>query len=185
MTPALRVPGGAAGAMRILGIDPGSLATGYGVIEVSAGRMHCLCSGVVRPAGEAFAERLHAIFDELREIIGDHRPEVLAIEQVFMHRNAASALKLGHARGVAICAAATSGLAVHEYSPRSVKQSVVGVGGADKVQVQHMVRVLLGLEGELQEDAADALAVAVCHSHSSGTPGRIPGRRRARGGRWR
>jgi crossover junction endodeoxyribonuclease RuvC len=113
------------------------------------------------------AERLQTIFQSLATLIGEYRPEEFAIEQVFMARNPDSALKLGQARGAAIVSAANSGLAVHEYSARQVKQAVVGKGGADKSQVQHMVQVLLSLSRKPQADAADALAIAMCHAHMS------------------
>ena len=111
------------------------------------------------------AERLQTIFHSLAVLIGEYRPEEFAIEQVFMARNPDSALKLGQARGAAIVSAANSGLTVHEYSARQVKQAVVGTGGADKSQVQHMVQALLGLSRKPQADAADALAIALCHAH--------------------
>lgn len=168
---------------RILGIDPGSRITGYGIIDVEGRDSHYVASGHLRVGGETLAERLGCIFSALRELSVEHRPQQMAIERVFMHRNADSALKLGHARGAAICAVQTEGIAVTEYSAREIKQAVVGKGNAAKEQVQHMVRLLLGLRDELQADEADALAVAVCHSHASQTLNRIPGVRRARGGR--
>lgn len=151
---------------RILGIDPGSRITGYGIIE-SHGSRHIHCdSGCIRLPSTNFPERLRLIFEALSEIIESYRPEEVAIEQVFVNRNPASALKLGQARGAAICAAVTCRLSVAEYSPREVKLAVVGSGAADKVQVQHMVRLLLGLEETPSPDAADALGVALCHSHT-------------------
>jgi crossover junction endodeoxyribonuclease RuvC len=170
--------------VRILGVDPGSRCTGYGVIDADATTARCIDAGVIRLDGESMPARLHGIFDSLREVIERGQPEVLAVEQVFMHRNAASALKLGQARGAVICAAAQRRLVVHEYAPRAVKQAVVGSGAADKAQVQHMVRILLALQGELAEDAADALAVALCHSHTQTTLSRIGVTRGARAGRW-
>ena len=119
------------------------------------------------------AERLQTIFHSLATLIGEYRPGEFAIEQVFMARNPDSALKLGQARGAAIVAAANSGLAVHEYSARQVKQAVVGKGGADKAQVQHMVQVLLALSRKPQADAADALAIALCHAHMSQSVARL------------
>ncbi len=150
----------------ILGIDPGSRKTGFGIIEFEAGRSQYVTSGVIRlPDGE-LAERLRIIHDSVAELVELHSPQCLAIEQVFMARSAGSALKLGQARGAAIVACATRGMEVSAYSARQIKQSVVGTGAAEKVQVQHMVKVLLKLPGEPQEDAADALAAALCHAHT-------------------
>lgn len=168
---------------RILGIDPGSQITGYGVIDSDGTRSVYVSSGCVRVSGESFPERLKVIFESIQEIVSAHGPDEVAIEQVFMHRNADSALKLGQARGAAICAVVTGGLAVSEYTPREIKQAIVGTGKADKEQVQHMVKALLNLSGTLQPDAADALAVALCHSHARKLLDRIPGAERASGGR--
>lgn len=159
--------------MRILGIDPGSRFTGYGVIEVEGDRATLVRHGVIRTGDGAFTERLGVIFEGLRELISECRPTAVAVENVFVSRNAASALKLGQARGAAVCAAISMGLPVAEYSPRSVKQAIVGRGGADKVQVQHMVCVLLRLQETPPEDAADALAVALCHQHTQQTAERM------------
>lgn len=154
-------------AFRVLGIDPGSRVTGYGVLEVSGGRARYLASGCIRPRAKDFPERLAEIYAGIRSVIADHGAEVLAIEQVFMARNADSALKLGQARGVAIAAAVQCGLPVHEYAARTVKQAVVGSGRAGKEQVQHMVRAILELPGAPAPDAADALAIAICHVNTS------------------
>ena len=151
---------------RILGIDPGSRVTGYGVIDSDGRRSVHVASGCVRMKDAPFPARLGMIYRRLSAVIADHRPEAFAIEQVFMARNAASALKLGQARGAAICAGVNYGLEVYEYAPRSVKQALVGGGGADKGQVQHMVRVILSLSEEMAEDQSDALAVAICHAHT-------------------
>ncbi|WP_303286453.1 crossover junction endodeoxyribonuclease RuvC [Marinobacter sp. SS8-8] len=151
----------------ILGVDPGSRTTGYGVIRVEGRHIEYIDSGCIRVGEKPMAERLQTIFQSLATLIGEYRPEEFAIEQVFMARNPDSALKLGQARGAAIVSAANSGLAVHEYSARQVKQAVVGRGGADKSQVQHMVQVLLSLSRKPQADAADALAIAMCHAHMS------------------
>jgi len=159
--------------MRILGIDPGSRFTGYGVIDVEGDRARLVRQGVIRTGAGEFAERLGVIFEGLRDLIAECRPTEVAIENVFVSRNASSALKLGQARGAAICAAISQGLPVSEYSPRSVKQAIVGRGGADKVQVQHMVCVLLQLDQSPAEDAADALAVALCHQHTQQTAQRM------------
>ncbi|MCC5825880.1 crossover junction endodeoxyribonuclease RuvC [Alkalimonas sp.] len=150
----------------ILGIDPGSLLTGYGVVQQQGSRFEYRSSGCIRLPKVDFAERLQIIFQGVTELIQQHQPTVFAIEQVFMARNADSALKLGQARGAAIVAATNAGLAVFEYSARQVKQAVVGTGAADKVQVQHMVKAMLKLPGTPQADAADALAVALCHGHT-------------------
>jgi len=151
--------------MRILGIDPGSRLTGYGIIEDSPRGYKYLASGSIRTQADYFPDRLKQIFDGIVEIVELYQPEQMAIEQVFMHKNADSALKLGQARGAAICAVQTGGVPVFEYAARQVKQAVVGKGGADKLQVQHMVKVLLGIQGELAVDASDALAIGLCHSH--------------------
>lgn len=151
----------------ILGVDPGSRITGYGIIRTQGRVTEYIDSGCIRVGERPMAERLQVIFQSLGTLIGEYRPDEFAIEQVFMARNPDSALKLGQARGVAIVSAANSGLAVHEYSARQVKQAVVGTGGADKSQVQHMVQMLLGLARKPQADAADALAIALCHAHMS------------------
>lgn len=157
--------------MRILGIDPGSRLTGFAVIDAQGQRLQARGFGVIRPRAEALGERLGEIFTGVAEVIAELAPAAVAVESVFLARNAQSALKLGQARGAAICAAAQAALPVFEYSPRSVKQAVVGTGRADKAQVQHMMRHLLGIEGPLAADAADALAIAVCHAHTAHTLG--------------
>jgi len=149
----------------VLGIDPGSRATGFGVVGVSGSKVVYVASGVIRAGGEDFAERLRVIFDQMTGLLREHRPHEVAIERVFMHRNADSALKLGQARAAAICATFERPVPIHEYAARQVKQAVTGTGGAEKEQVQMMVTRLLGLKGRLQSDAADALAVALCHAH--------------------
>ncbi len=158
---------------RVLGIDPGSRVTGYGILDADGGRYTYCNSGVIRTGAAAFPERLRVIFSDLDALIGQYQPELLAVEQVFVQKNVSSALKLGHARGAAICAGVTNGLAVAEYTPRAVKQALVGTGSADKAQVAHMVRQLLGLDSPLAEDAADALAVALCHVHQTPLQQRI------------
>ncbi|MBV2128654.1 crossover junction endodeoxyribonuclease RuvC [Arsukibacterium indicum] len=150
----------------ILGIDPGSRLTGYGVIRQQGNKFVYLASGCIRLGTDELPERLLRIFNGVSEIIAQNQPSVFAIEQVFMARNPDSALKLGQARGAAIVAAKHAGLDVFEYSARQVKQAVVGTGAADKAQVQHMVRSLLQLSASPQADAADALAVALCHGHT-------------------
>lgn len=150
----------------ILGIDPGSRKTGFGIIEADRGRVRYLSSGVIRLPATALPERLRIIAQSVGELIELHCPGELAIEQVFMARSAGSALKLGQARGAAIVPCVSAGLEVSEYSARQIKQAVVGTGAADKTQVQHMVTVLLKLPAAPQEDAADALAAAICHAHT-------------------
>ncbi|MCF2947703.1 crossover junction endodeoxyribonuclease RuvC [Paraglaciecola aquimarina] len=150
----------------ILGIDPGSRITGYGVIKKIGANSEYVGSGCIRVQGTELAPRLKQIFDGVSEIIQQYQPTEFAIEQVFMAKNPDSALKLGQARGAAIVAATTFDLPVAEYSARQIKQSVVGKGSADKSQVQHMVTYLLKLGAKPQADAADALAVALCHNHT-------------------
>ena len=149
----------------LLGIDPGSRHTGYGVIEQVGNRSRALAFGTISTSGAEMAPRLGTIFAGLCEVMSAHRPEEVSIEKVFMARNPDSALKLGQARGAALTAVVQSGVPVFEYSARQVKQAVVGTGGADKSQVQHMVQALLGLSRKPQADAADALAIALCHAH--------------------
>lgn len=159
----------AAGPVRILGVDPGSRFTGVGVIEVHGERVRAVHHTVIRAGTGDFPERLGIIFNGIRDLAAAHRPAFAAVETVFVSRNPSSAIKLGQARGAAVCALIDAGVEVAEYAPRAVKQALVGRGGADKVQVQHMVRVLLGLDEAPAEDAADALAVALCHHHTMGT----------------
>jgi crossover junction endodeoxyribonuclease RuvC len=151
--------------VRILGIDPGSQVTGFGVIDADGSSLTRAASGCIALRGAPLAERLRAIFEGISEVIVRLEPQEVAIEQVFVHRNVDSALKLGQARGAALCAVAMRSVPVFEYTPREVKQAVVGKGGAAKEQVQYMVRVLLNLAQPLEADAADALAVALCHGH--------------------
>lgn len=158
---------------RVLGIDPGSRLTGYGVVDTDGSRYRYVDSGVIRTFEAAFPDRLRIIFEDLGQLIATHQPAIMAVEQVFVQKNVSSALKLGHARGAAICAGATSGLDVAEYTPRAVKQALVGTGSADKGQVAHMVRQLLGIDARLAEDASDALAVALCHVHQTPLQQRI------------
>ena len=159
--------------MRILGIDPGSRITGYGIIEDSLRGYKYIASGSIRIKADYFPDRLKQIFDGVLEVVERYQPEQMAIEQVFVHKNADSALKLGQARGAAICAVQVAGLPVFEYAARQVKQAVVGKGGADKLQVQHMVKILLNIQGELQIDASDALGISICHAHYQQTAQRL------------
>ena len=158
---------------RIIGIDPGSRVTGYGIIDQQGQHVDYVASGCIRVEGEAIAERLGVIFAGVSRIIDEYSPEEMAVERVFMNKNADSALKLGQARGAAICAGVTRALPVSEFAAREIKQAVVGKGGAGKEQVQHMICVLLSLNKRPPNDAADALAVAICHGHHRET-----GRRR-------
>lgn len=150
----------------ILGIDPGSRITGYGLIREHNRKLEYIDSGCIRTSSdEELSECLLQIYDGICLLMDRYSPEEVAIEQVFMHQNPNSALKLGHARGVAMVAAASHRIKVSEYSPREIKQSVVGYGAAEKIQVNHMVVHLLALNNAPQTDAADALAIAICHSH--------------------
>ncbi|MCL7422892.1 MAG: crossover junction endodeoxyribonuclease RuvC [Methylobacter sp.] len=158
---------------RILGIDPGSRITGYGIIEESPRGYRYIASGSIRISADYFPDRLKQIFDGVLEIVDLYQPEQMAIEQVFMHKNADSALKLGQARGAAICAVQVTDLPVFEYAARQVKQALVGKGSAEKLQVQHMVKILLNLQGELQIDASDALGISLCHAHYQQTARRL------------
>jgi crossover junction endodeoxyribonuclease RuvC len=158
---------------RILGIDPGSRLTGYGIIEESPRGYRYITSGCIRISADYFPDRLQQIFAGISTIVATYSPEQMAIEQVFMHKNADSALKLGQARGAAICAVQVSGLPVFEYAARQVKQALVGKGSADKLQVQHMVKILLNLQGDFQIDASDALGVSLCHAHYQQTAQRL------------
>ena len=153
---------------RVLGIDCGSNATGYGLIDSDGRASAMVVSGVIRTRPRApFPERLCRISHSLRELIEIHSPAEVAIEGVFHSVNARSALQLGHVRGVALLVAAEANLPIYEYSPLQVKSSVVGYGRAEKMQVQEMVKLLLRLDARPPEDAADALAVALCHAHHS------------------
>jgi crossover junction endodeoxyribonuclease RuvC len=170
---------------RILGIDPGSRITGFGVIELEGSKLSYVESGCIRAGDGDFAGRLKTIFDGVRDIVEIYGPTEVAIEQVFMHRNPDSALKLGQARGAAICAVMSKGLTISEYTPSEIKKATVGKGNAAKDQVQHMVQALLKLPGMPQADAADALAVALCHNHTSQTLSHLEGVRGSRRGRYR
>jgi crossover junction endodeoxyribonuclease RuvC len=151
---------------RILGLDPGSLRTGYGLIDCAAGVERHVAHGCIKGGGGEFLPRLRRIFDAVAALVIEYRPDEIAIERVFVHRNPDSALKLGQARGAAICAAVSAGAGAHEYAPRAIKLAVSGYGAADKAQVARMVSTLLGLERRPQADAADALAVALCHAQT-------------------
>jgi crossover junction endodeoxyribonuclease RuvC len=160
---------------RILGIDPGSQRTGVGIIDVDkSGKVsHVHHQAVNLLVAENFSLRLKVLLDELDGIITKYQPQEVAIEKVFMARNPDSALKLGQARGAAMCAAVLKDLPIHEYAAKEIKLAVVGKGNADKVQVQHMMGIMLNISGKIQADAADALAVAITHAHVRATAQRI------------
>ncbi|WP_101757356.1 crossover junction endodeoxyribonuclease RuvC [Oceanicoccus sp. KOV_DT_Chl] len=170
----------------ILGIDPGSRKTGFGIINVLRDQHEYVASGVIKlPVEHDLPDRIKVLIDSLAEIIETHCPQQVAIEQVFMAKNAGSALKLGQARGAAIAACVAQQLTVAEYSARQIKQAVVGSGAANKEQVQHMVKTLLKLPAMPQEDAADALAAAICHAHTRASLINLAGVSRIRRGRMR
>jgi crossover junction endodeoxyribonuclease RuvC len=155
--------------MRVLGIDPGSRITGYGIIDSVGNRLIHVDNGAIfTDVKKEFPMRLQTIYRELTEIIARYQPETMAVENIFFGKSVQSALKLGQARGAAIVAGVNAGLPVFEYSALQVKQAVVGHGKSAKVQVQQMLKALLNLPEIAQEDASDALAVAVCHAHSRG-----------------
>lgn len=160
--------------MRIIGIDPGLRRTGWGLIERrEGGRLAHLGCGVVATESGALAPRLAHIAAGLRAVLAAHRPDVAAVEKTFVNRDPAGALKLGHARAMALLTPAEAGLDVFEYAPNEVKKTVVGVGHADKAQVAHMVRILLPGADPAQADAADALAIAICHAQHAGVRMRV------------
>ena len=148
-----------------MGIDPGSRLTGFGVIEFCGDKASYIASGAIKSIDGEFPERLKQIFRGVNDVVAEFRPDVVAVESVFVHKSAGSALKLGHARSAAICATFEHDVTVYEYAPRLIKQAIVGTGGATKEQVQHMVKAMLSLQGDPSADAADALAAALCHGH--------------------
>ena len=167
--------------IRVIGIDPGSVVTGYGIVDSDGQRSVLVAHGHIRIKGEDLASRLGFVFQRVDEVLREWQPREMAIEDVFVSRNPLSALKLGQARGAAVVAACQHEIPVAEYTPRRVKQAVVGNGGADKAQVQHMIGILLNTREKLQADAADALAIALCHAHTRGRDpdvARVLGRRR-------
>lgn len=151
--------------MRVIGIDPGLRNLGWGVIEVDGPRLRHIANGIIHSVGDDLAARLSVLFDQLTAVLAAHRPDAAAVEQTFVNKDAVATLKLGQARGIALLVPAQAGLTVGEYAPNAVKKAVVGVGHADKVQVQHMVRLQLPGVDLAGPDAADALAVAICHAH--------------------
>jgi len=160
---------------RILGIDPGSRTTGFGIIDTDGRHSVRVAGGCIRGYHLPWPRRLGMLFDGIAQVVEEHRPHEMAVEQLIFARDVTAALKLGQARGAVLCAGLKGDIQVHEYSPKSVKLAVVGTGSAEKAQVQHMVRLLLSLAETPPEDEADALALALCHAHSMG----IPARRRA------
>lgn len=158
---------------RILGIDPGSRFTGYGIVDTQGGRSVWVNSGCIRIQGDDLASKLCILAQGLNTLLDEYQPDEVAIEKVFVHHNADSALKLGQARGAAISTVAIRQIPVSEYTPTQIKKAVVGKGNAAKTQVQHMIIQLLGLSRAPQEDAADALAVALCHAHTGQTLGKL------------
>jgi crossover junction endodeoxyribonuclease RuvC len=170
--------------VRILGIDPGSATTGYGVVDHEHGRLTHVAHGTLRPPRDPLPLRLHRLLRSVEEVVEMHRPDVAVVEQVFVSASPRSALVLGQARGVALAALASGGVALHEYDPRQIKQAVTGYGAASKDQIRHMVRRLLALAETPASDPADALAAAICHAHRArlGAVGLRPrGRPRRRG----
>ncbi len=159
--------------MRILGIDPGLRNLGWGVIDVSGSRLAHVGNGVCRSDGDNLAQRLLSLFDQLSGIVARFAPDTAAVEQTFVNKDGAGTLKLGQARGIAMLVPARAGLAVGEYAPNTVKKTVVGVGHADKRQIAHMVRLHLPGAEIAGADAADALAIAICHAHHARSAGRL------------
>lgn len=161
-------------ATRIIGIDPSLVACGWGIVEMEGTKLRHIAHGVIRPQTKIeLHARLKDIFETLTDLIRLHEPHEAAVEEAFMKNNAASAIKLGHARAACLLAASTCGLGIGEYSPRSIKKSVVGTGGADKAQVAHMMNVLMPRCGVKAGDASDALAIAICHGHRVNAAGAL------------
>jgi len=158
---------------RILGIDPGSRLTGFGILDFDGDMPSYVTSGTVKSLEGTFADRLKRIFVSVGEIVAEYQPDIVAIETVFMARNAGSALKLGQARSAALCATFAFDIDVYEYAPREIKQAVVGTGAATKEQVQHMIVSMLQLNAAPSADAADALAAAICHGHQRALRNRL------------
>lgn len=158
--------------MRVMGIDPGLRNLGWGVIDMDGPRLRHVANGVVHSTGDDLAQRLLSLFDQLSQVVARMAPDCAAVEQTFVNKDAVATLKLGHARAVALLVPARAGLTVGEYAPNAVKKTVVGVGKAAKVQVDHMVRMQLPGAVIAGPDAADALAVAICHAHHMQSAGR-------------
>jgi len=167
--------------LRLLGIDPGSRTTGYGIVDFSGQTLVHVCCGCIRTKGDDLPARLVEIHAAVQALMSQYQPAEVAIERVFVARNPGAALKLGQARGAAIVAAADGGTPVFEYSPNEIKQAITGRGHADKQQIQHMIKVLLGLAKAPATDAADALAVAICHGHIRESRARLAKARQSAG----
>lgn len=159
--------------MRIIGIDPGLRSLGWGVIEAHNGRLRHVANGECKTDGTDLAQRLLSLHTQLTMVVAHHMPDAAAVEQTFVNRDGAGTLKLGQARGIAMLVPAQAGLPIGEYAPNAVKKAVVGVGHADKKQVEHMVRLQLPGCAPVGADAADALAIAICHSFHAATAGRL------------
>ncbi len=159
--------------MRVLGIDPGLRNMGWGVIDVDGSRLSHVANGVCKSDGDDLSERLLSLFNQLTEVLGRFAPDCAAVEQTFVNKDGAGTLKLGQARGIAMLVPARAGLSIGEYAPNTVKKAVVGVGHADKRQIDHMVRLQLPGVEIAGPDAADALAIAICHSHHAQSAGRL------------
>ena len=173
-----RAPVARDGTVRIVGIDPGLRHTGWGIIETLGNQLRFVADGVVKPDPKlSLAERLRILFEDVQRLVAKHTPDECAIEESFVNKNPVSTLKLGHARAAVMLAPATAGIPVFEYKPNLVKKSVVGAGHADKAQVAAMMRVLLPGSQSASKDAADALAVAVCHAHHRATSRRTSAKR--------
>lgn len=169
---------------RIIGIDPGSRCTGYGVIDSDGFRHEYVTSGYLKIKGDGLPERLGSIFDAISDVIKQWQPQTMGIEQVFVNKNIDSALKLGQARGAAICAGINVQLDIGEYTPRAIKKAVVGNGSAEKEQIQQMMKLLLKLDFDPQSDEADGLAIAICHANHMNLK-TLGIASKVRGGRWR
>ena len=174
-----RVKRAAGQVMRVLGIDPGLRNLGWGIIDVAGSRLSHVANGTLHSEGEDLAQRLLSLHEQLTRVLAQHRPDCAAVEQTFVNKDAVATLKLGHARAIALLVPAQFGLTVGEYAPNAVKKAVVGVGKAAKVQVDHMVRMQLPGVQIASPDAADALAVAICHSFHSQSAGRLQAALRA------
>jgi crossover junction endodeoxyribonuclease RuvC len=161
------------GSMRVLGIDPGLRNMGWGVIEVNGSRITHVANGICHGLGDALGPRLVSLYDQLRAVIDDHVPNAAAVENTFVNKDGAGTLKLGQARGIAMLVPAQAGLVVGEYAPNAVKKAIVGVGHADKAQIAHMVRLQLPGVVLAGADAADALAIAICHAHHLQSAGHL------------
>ena len=159
--------------MRVLGIDPGLRNMGWGVIDVNGSRMHHVANGICHSKGNELARRLLSLHNQLSEVVSQWQPNAAAVEQTFVNKDAVATLKLGQARAIALLVPAKAGLGVAEYAPNKVKKTIVGVGHADKTQIDHMVRLQLSGVKIMGVDAADALAIALCHAHHAGTKSRL------------